>query len=78
MDARYLKTLLNYIEHLNEAEKKAESIADGQGLRTPYLGRIEVRYESELVGWLENDTGTEFMYRDATEDEREADRAKGD
>lgn len=67
MYKEFLEAVLAYVTALNHA---SESIDEKDGL-TPYVNFIPVLIDNELCGFLNDEIGASYQYREATAQERE-------
>lgn len=63
----FLDTITEYITSLNEADKRIQPKYDDT--MCPQLGNIPVIMDDGLVGWLVDEIGGVWSYRDATREE---------
>lgn len=62
----FMRALCVYIEKLKEAIDEIDETK-----AVPYVDRVPVMLDGELVGWLVDDIGGEFQYELSTPEEQE-------
>ncbi len=68
MYEEYLEALLTYVKALNGAAKATEN---GDQMLTPYVNNVPVLLEDGLCGFITDEIGGIYQYREATDEDLE-------